>query len=65
MRIFLYYLVYLALFLIGFYLLKFSHVSVINKSASTIESASSYVVTIIVLVAITRWGMKAYKYLTT
>jgi len=64
MRIFIYYLVYLGLFLIAFYLLKFSHVSDINKSASIIESISSYLVTIIVLVAVTQWGMKAYRYLT-
>lgn len=58
-----YFLVYLLLFLIGFYLLKFAHVFEIDKSASIVESASKFIVMIITLVAVTAWGMKVYKFL--
>ena len=63
MRKLLYYLVYLSLFLISFYLLKFTHIFEIDKSRTTIESISNYLVMIIVLVALTQWDMKAYRYL--
>lgn len=57
-----YFLVYFLLFLIGFYLLKFSHVFEIDKSTSILESASKFIIMIITLVALTRWGMKLYKF---
>lgn len=57
-----YFLVYFLLFLIGFYLLKFSHVFEIDKSISILESASKFIIMIITLVALTRWGMKLYKF---
>ncbi len=57
-----YCLVYFLLFLIGFYLLKFSHIFEIDKSASILESASKFIVMIITLIALTRWGMKLYKF---
>lgn len=63
MKKIIYFLVYLSLFLIGFYLLKFAHVFEVDESASVIESASKYIVMIITLLAITRWGMKLFKVL--
>lgn len=57
-----YFLVYFLLFLIGFYLLKLPHVFEIDKSTSILESASKFIIMIITLVALTRWGMKLYKF---
>lgn len=55
-RIF-YFLNYLMLFIIGFALLKSANVLDFN-TASRSEFASKFIITIIVLFAITRWGRK-------
>ncbi|POT55274.1 hypothetical protein C3432_23600 [Citrobacter amalonaticus] len=63
MKRFLYFLVYLILFIIGFTLLKYANVLDFNTAARG-EVASKFIIMIIVLLAITRWGCKAYIRLT-
>lgn len=56
-------LLYLMLFIIGFSLLNNAKVLDLDcKSRS--EFASKFIVMIIVLIATTRWGLKAYKLLS-
>ena len=61
MKKIIYFLVYFILFIIGFYFLKFSRVIEMGESASILESASKFIVMIITLIALTRWGMKVCK----
>lgn len=63
MERFFYFLIYLTLFIIGFTLLKYANVLDFN-TASGGELASKFIIMIIVLLAITRWGCKAYMILT-
>lgn len=58
-----YYFVYLLLFIIGFTILNFANVLDIDTSSPS-ERTSKFMVMIIVLFAITRWGLKIYTRLT-
>ncbi len=54
-----YILTYLILFITGFTLLNYAHVLDIDE-ISTSEAAAKFLVMIVVLIAITRWGIRAY-----
>lgn len=59
----LYQAVYLLLFIIGFSLLDSAHI-LDTDTTSRSEAAAKFIVMIIVLAAITQWGMKFYTWLT-
>jgi hypothetical protein len=59
----LYYIVYFALFLVGFELLKFANVMEMQTGPKC-ELSAKFIVMIIVLIAITRCGLKLYVRLT-
>ncbi|MEM6049337.1 hypothetical protein AAH450_01985 [Erwinia sp. P7711] len=63
MKAFFYYLVYFLLFIMGFRLLNNAHILDFDTPSRS-ESFSKFVIMIIVLLAVTRWGIKVYKYLT-
>ncbi len=58
-----YFCVYLLLFIIGFTLLNFAKVLDMDTSLHS-ELISKFAVMIIVLIAITRWGIRMYILLT-
>lgn len=58
-----YFLAYLGLFLVGFTLLKYANILDINNISRS-EMISKFFVMIIVLIAVTRWGINLYTYLT-
>lgn len=58
-----YFLVYLVLFIVGFTLLRLAKVLDIDSHARA-ESISKFFIMLIVLIAVTRWGIKLYKVLT-
>lgn len=63
MKTIIHFLLYLMLFIIGFSLLNNAKVLDLDcKSGS--EFASKFIVMIIVLIATTRWGLKAYSLLS-
>ena len=62
MKVF-FFLTYLALFAIGFTLLKYANVLELDAT-SGIEYFSKFSVVIIVLTAITRWGINIFTRLT-
>lgn len=57
------FLTYLSLFLIGFTLLKYANVLDMDD-LSISETISKFMVMIIVLIAVTRWGIRVYFRLT-
>ena len=58
-----YFVTYLFLFIIGFKLLSFANVLDI-ESASRSETISKFIIMIIVLIAISRWGIQLYIRIT-
>jgi hypothetical protein len=58
-----YFLAYLGLFLVGFTLLKYANVLDMNNTSRS-EMISKFFVMIIVLIAVTRWGINLYTRLT-
>ncbi|AYU97781.1 hypothetical protein EEI76_22395 (plasmid) [Enterobacter cloacae] len=63
MRKIFYFVTYLILFIIGFELLNFANVLDI-ESASRSEKISKFITMIIVLIAISRWGIRLYIRMT-
>ncbi|MFD1801222.1 hypothetical protein ACFSFZ_03280 [Mixta tenebrionis] len=63
MKTIIYFSLYLALFIIGFALLNNANVLDLNTHSRS-ELISKFIVMIIVLIATTRWGIKAYTLLT-
>lgn len=63
MKKIIYFSVYFLLFIIGFSLLNFANVLDIDTSSPS-ERVSKFIVMIIVLIAITRWGIRIYTLLT-
>lgn len=63
MKKIIYFVVYFLLFIIGFTLLNFANVLDIDTSSPS-ERISKFAVMIIVLIAITRWGIRIYTLLT-
>lgn len=59
MKTLFYFFVYLILFMVGFALLHMANILDMNVVCRS-ELISKFLVMIIVLVAITRWGIKAY-----
>ncbi|RBO23898.1 hypothetical protein C2E44_03890 [Enterobacter ludwigii] len=59
MKKIIYFLTYLLLFILGFGLLNFANVLDLN-AASHSETIAKFMVMIIVLLAITRWGIRLY-----
>lgn len=58
-----YFVTYLFLFIIGFKLLNFANVLDV-ESASRSETISKFIIMIIVLIAISRWGIQLYIRIT-
>lgn len=58
-----YFVAYLSLFIIGFELLNFANVLDI-ESASRSEMISKFIIMIVVLIAISRWGIRLYIRIT-
>lgn len=58
-----YFLAYLGFFLIGFTLLKYANILDISNISRS-EMISKFFVMIIVLIAVTRWGVNLYTRLT-
>jgi len=58
-----YFLAYLTLFIIGFSILKSANILDFT-GASVSRNASNFIIMIVFLIAITRWGIKAYAKLT-
>lgn len=58
-----YFVTYLFLFIIGFKLLNFANVLDV-ESASRSEMISKFIIMIIVLIAISRWGIQLYIRIT-
>lgn len=58
-----YFIAYFILFIIGFSILKSANILDFTV-ASVSEKASKFVIMIIFLIAVTRWGIKAYTKLT-
>jgi hypothetical protein len=63
MKTIIHFSLYLALFIIGFTLLNNANVLDLNTHSRS-ELISKFIVMIIVLIATTRWGIKAYTLLT-
>jgi len=58
-----YFLTYLGLFLVGFTMLKHAKILEMDNISKS-ETISKFMVMIIVLIAVTRWGIRIYLRLT-
>lgn len=63
MKSLVYFLIYLVLYIIGFTLLERAHVLDFDNTSKT-EFTAKFIIMLIVLIAVTRCGVKAYKLLT-
>lgn len=63
MKAFFYYVTYLALFIVAFTLLRSA--SILDFDSSSRQAlVSKFIIMIVVLIAVTRWGVWAYSRLT-
>lgn len=64
MKAFFYYVAYLVLFIIAFTLLRNASVLDFDNASRTVK-ISRFVIMIVVLIAVTRWGIRGYSRLTS